>query len=178
MGLGMGGLMVIFRELNRPELVDELATLLIDAVGSGASVGFLPPVGVQEARAYWDDVFVAVAGGGRILSAAFLGGELAGAVQLGLEMRANGSHRAELMKLMVHRRARGNGVGRALMLRAEELARQMGRTLLVLDTRCGDVAEQLYLKLGYVRAGVIPGYARSASGELHSTVFMYKQLDA
>ncbi|HYP06549.1 MAG TPA: GNAT family N-acetyltransferase, partial [Bryobacteraceae bacterium] len=73
---------------------------------------------------------------------------------------------------------RGNGVGRALMLRAEELARQMGRTLLVLDTRCGDVAEQLYLKLGYVRAGVIPGYARSASGELHSTVFMYKQLDA
>jgi acetyltransferase len=93
-----------------------------------------------------------------------------------LEMRANGNHRAEVMKLMVHRRSRGRGLGRELMKQAEAVARGLGRTLLVLDTRRGDVAEQLYTKLGYERAGLIPGYARSASGELHDTVFMYREI--
>jgi acetyltransferase len=115
--------------------------------------------------------------GERTVSAAFLHGQLVGAVQLGLEIRANGLHRAEVMKLMVHPDARGRGVGRGLMLHVETVARRHGRTLLVLDTRCGDTAEELYLQLGYERAGIIPGYARSASGALHDTVFMYKQLD-
>lgn len=169
--------MISLRELKTPELLAELTELLTDAVDSGASIGFLPPVAPDEARAFWANVFQAIAGGTRLLSVGFIDGELAGSVQLGLEVRANGTHRAEVMKLMVHRRMRGRGVGRTLMLRAETLARELRRTLLVLDTRCGDAAEQLYLQLGYRRAGVIPAYARSASGELHDTVFMYKQLE-
>lgn len=171
---------MMFRELRTDEAaahVDELMELLRDTVDGGASIGFLPPVSEQEARSYWLDVFAAVGGGIRTLSVAIQNEQLIGAVQLGLELRPNGMHRAEVMKLMVHRRVRGQGVGRALMIRAEALARELGRSLLVLDTRCGDVAEQLYLRLGYVRAGVIPGYALSASGELHDTVVMYRQLD-
>jgi acetyltransferase len=167
------------RELTANELAgfqNDLADLLCDAVDSGASIGFLPPVLRNEANSYWESVEQAMRNGSRVLIVASDASGIAGAVQLGLEMRANGNHRAEVMKLMVHRRSRGRGLGRELMKQAEVVARGLGRTLLVLDTRRGDVAEQLYTKLGYERAGLIPGYARSASGELHDTVFMYREI--
>jgi acetyltransferase len=167
------------RELTANELAgfqNDLADLLCDAVDSGASIGFLPPVLRNEANSYWESVEQAMRNGSRVLIVASDASGIAGAVQLGLEMRANGNHRAEVMKLMVHRRSRGRGLGRELMKQAEAVARGLGRTLLVLDTRRGDVAEQLYTKLGYERAGLIPGYARSASGELHDTVFMYREI--
>jgi acetyltransferase len=167
------------RELTANELAgfqNDLADLLCDAVDSGASIGFLPPVLRNEANSYWESVKQAMRNGSRVLIVASDASGIAGAVQLGLEMRANGNHRAEVMKLMVHRRSRGRGLGRELMKQAEVVARGLGRTLLVLDTRRGDVAEQLYTKLGYERAGLIPGYARSASGELHDTVFMYREI--
>ena len=167
------------RELTANELAgfqNDLADLLCDAVDSGASIGFLPPVLRNEANSYWESVEQAMRNGSRVLIVASDASGIAGAVQLGLEMRANGNHRAEVIKLMVHRRSRGRGLGRELMKQAEAVARGLGRTLLVLDTRRGDAAEQLYTKLGYERAGVIPRYARSASGELHDTVFMYREI--
>lgn len=82
------------------------------------------------------------------------------------------------MKLMVRTTARRRGIGRQLMLETERVAREAGRTLLVLDTRRGDPSQSLYASLGYSVAGVIPGYARSASGLLHDTVFMYRTLSA
>jgi acetyltransferase len=154
----------------------QFCELLADAVQDGASVGFLPPLDPIEALEYWDTVREAIIEGSRILLAAYAGEELLGSVQLGLEMRANGSHRAEVMKLLVSTKARRRGLGVALMQAAEAAARQLGRTLLVLDTRKGDPSWQLYQKLGYSIAGEIPGYARSANGELHSTVFFYKAI--
>jgi ribosomal protein S18 acetylase RimI-like enzyme len=153
-----------------------LADLLQDAVHSGASVGFLPPLDDAEAQAYWQGVVAALRTPWRILLVAQTETELTGTVQLGLESRANGSHRAEVMKLMVHTTHRRGSIGRALMAALEAEARLAGRTTLVLDTRAGDPSEQLYTQLGYCRAGVIPEYARSANGALHSTVFMYKLL--
>lgn len=155
---------------------DSLVEVLRDTVDGGASIGFLPPLKEDEAREYWRSVFDALQSGGRVLLLAENDTGVVGSVQLGLEPRANGRHRAEVMKLMVHRKARGMGVGKALMAKAHSEARELGRTLLVLDTRRGDTAEQLYCKLGYREAGVIPEYARSASGELHDTVFMYLKL--
>jgi acetyltransferase len=174
--------MASLRELSPEEVLAHqaaLADLLWDTVDSGASVGFLPPLARNEAIEYWDGVASALRAGGRILAVAEMDNRIVGAVQLALELRANGNHRAEVMKLMVHRHARGQGIGRELMHRIESLARENGRTLIVLDTRsgCGDAAEQLYYKLGYQKAGVIPGYARSASGNLDDTVFLYRRLD-
>jgi acetyltransferase len=154
-----------------------LAELLIDAVDSGASVGFLPPLSREDADAYWRTVAGALTAGHRILLAVFDAAGLAGSVQLDLPAMPNGAHRAEVVKLFVHRRARGRGLARALMAAVEAEARQAGRTLLVLDTRAGDAAERLYEAIGYVRAGTIPRYARSASGELHATVFLYRWLE-
>jgi ribosomal protein S18 acetylase RimI-like enzyme len=69
-------------------------------------------------------------------------------------------------------------VGQALMAALEAAAREAGRSLLVLDTRQGDTSELLYAKIGYLKAGTIPGYARSASGELDACVFYYRWLES
>lgn len=159
------------------EYLDSLIALLQDTVESGASVGFVPPVPESDARAYWAGVRNAVAAGSRIVVAAVEDSVL-GSVQLDLAGMPNARHRAEVMKLMVHRAARRRGIGKALMLALEDAARGANRRLLVLDTRPGDPAEQLYLALGYARAGVIPHYALSARGTLDPTVYMYRELDS
>jgi ribosomal protein S18 acetylase RimI-like enzyme len=99
-----------------------------------------------------------------------------GSVQLHLEVRPNGRHRAEVAKLMVHPDARRRGIGRQLMRALETVALRERRTLLVLDTREGDPSNALYASLGYVEVGRIPRYARSASGRLDASVFYYKEL--
>ena len=156
--------------------VPELAALLQDAVHSGAAVGFLPPLPLAEAEAYWREVVQAVRGAGRILLMATGDGALVGTVQLDPAARPNGRHRAEVTKVLVHSTHRRQGVGRALMLAIEAEAARAGRSTLVPDTRLGDSGEALYASLGYQRAGVIPPYARSANGTLHATVVMYKLL--
>jgi acetyltransferase len=155
-----------------------LAALLQDAVASGASIGFLPPLAAEEAAAYWDAVAAAVADGSRlVLVARGPAGGIAGSVQLDLATRANARHRAEVVRLMVHRDARRRGWGRALMEAVEAHAARLGRTTLVLDTRQGDPAEALYRSLGWQLAGAIPRYARSADGRLEATAIYYRLVD-
>jgi GNAT superfamily N-acetyltransferase len=161
----------VFR--HRPALV----ALLQDAVDGGASVGFLPPLGAEEARAYWESVAAAREDGGRRLwIARATDGGIVGTVQLDLAGQANGHHRAEVIKLMVVSSARRRGIGRLLMEAAEAEARRLGRTTLVLDTRQGDPSEALYRGMGWQPAGAIPRYARSADSTLHTTAFYYKLL--
>lgn len=156
---------------------DDLIELLQDAVDSGASVGFLPPLGREEASAYWRDIFHEIATGKRLVLGAIDGDRLVGSAQLELASKANALHRAEVQRVLVHRRARRRGIAEQMMTMLEKLASERGRTLLVLDTRQGDPSELLYQKVGYSVAGVIPGYARSAMGELDGSVFYYKRLD-
>lgn len=153
----------------------DLVTLLRDAVDSGASIGFLPPLAPETAVAYWQEVIEALPTG-RVLLVARDSRRLTGTVQLDPAGRPNGLHRAEVAKLMVHTSRRRQGIGRALMEAVEDEARALGRTTLVLDTREGDPSEALYRSLGYTAAGRIPAYARSADGSLDATVFYYKLL--
>ena len=155
---------------------DALTALLTDTVDGGASVGFLAPLDRRTAEEYWTGVADAIECGGRILVAVWADRALAGAVQLQPSATPNGRHRGGVMKLMVHRRFRGHGVAAQLMAAVEEEALRQGISLLVLDTRQGDVAERLYRRLGWQEAGVVPRYARSADGTLHATVIFYKEL--
>ncbi len=157
--------------------LDEFATLLQNVVHAGASIGFLPPLTHADAADYWSGVAGFLPDGDRVLLAAYADDELVGTVQLDLERRPNGNHRGEVMKLMVHTDWRRQGVAQALMAAVERRAEREARTLLVLDTRQGDAAEQLYRRLGYSEAGVIPAYARSADGGLDATIIMYKLLE-
>lgn len=156
----------------------ELAALLREAVLDGYSVGFLPPFPLDEALGYWRIVLDDLARGKRVvLAAADGGGRLLGSVQLELAWKPNAPHRVELQKLLVFRDARSRGLGRSLMLAAEEAARALGRTLIVLDTQTESVAHTLYLRLGYRETGAIPHFALMPDGSYTPTTILYKRLD-
>jgi ribosomal protein S18 acetylase RimI-like enzyme len=167
------------RELSADEAesrVDELSAVLADAVESGASVSFLLPFTPSMGRAFWEKVIAAVRDQGAVLLGAIQAGELVGTVQLRLDTPANQQHRGEVVKLLVHRKARGLGVGRALMQTLEQSAAKRGRVLLVLDTHEGSPASKLYRSLGFVCAGTIPGYAQLPLGGFGDTSVYYKDL--
>lgn len=160
--------------------LDELASLLADAVRHGASIGYTRPLDASEVRAYWRNVAADVAAGCKVLLAACdERGRLMGSGQLALETRTNGRHRAEVQKVMVRHSARGRGIGGALMQRLEEAAQADGRTLLFLDTSIGTAgAAAFYRKLGYAYAGGIPDYAANPDGRLVANAIFYKLLPA
>ena len=163
---------------SAPALLAQLTDLLIDAVAHGASLGFLSVITREEVADYWRKIFTDLAGGGRLVLAAFDGvGRLTGAAQLALELRPNGRHRAEVQKVLVFHAARGRGIGAALMTRVEAEARVHGRTLLFLDTSVGEAgAVKFYERLGYALAGGIPDYAANPDGTLVPNVIFYKRL--
>lgn len=103
-------------------------------------------------------------------------GRVSGTVSLALPDKPNSRHRAELVKLMVARSVRGQGLGRRLPAVAEDAAARAGITLLHLDTETGSPAEHLYRTAGWTRAGTIPDYAASPDGAPRPTTLYYKRL--
>lgn len=154
----------------------QLAELLIDCVDGGASVSFMHPLPMPRALAFWRGVADGVAGGARALLVAEDGDGIVGTVQLILEQPENQPHRADVSKMLVHRRARRNGLGADLMRAAEQLGRDCGKTLLVLDTVTGADGERLYARLGWQRCGVIPNFALMPDGVPCATTYFYRAL--
>jgi len=156
--------------------IQELSDVLIDCVEGGASVSFMLPIARATAVAFWRGVAAGVEQRERILIAAQnAAGQIIGSVQLIFAQAENQPHRADIAKMLVHRRSRRHGVGAALLAAAESAALGAGKTLLVLDTASGE-AERLYSKLGWQRCGVIPGYALLPGGGLCDTTFFYRTL--
>ena len=158
--------------LTADEIV-ALVDVLVACVAEGASLGFHAPLTPEVARAWWERF----PREGVILLVAERGGRIVGTAQLHDEESANGTHRGEVAKLLVHPAQRRQGIARALMATLETEAIAAGKTLLHLDTREGDPSNDLYAALGYREAGRIPGWARDASGVLSTTVFWYKPLE-
>jgi GNAT superfamily N-acetyltransferase len=152
-----------------------LADVLIDCVDGGASIGFMDPLSPSAALAFWRRVADDVERGARALLVAEDAAGIVGTVQLALELPENQPHRADLSKMLVHRRARCRGVGAMLLRAAEEAARENGRSLLVLDT-ANDSAERLYERFGWIRVGVVPGFALMPDGAPCDTTFFYRRL--
>ncbi len=156
--------------------IDGLADVLIDCVEGGASVSFMHPLTRQRAVTFWRRVAQGVAAGERVLLVAEDAHGLCGTVQLAFDLPENQPHRADLSKMLVHRRARRQGLGAALLGAAEAAARECGKSLLVLDTVTGGDGARLYARLGWVRVGDIPGYALMPRGGLCSTTVYYREL--
>jgi GNAT superfamily N-acetyltransferase len=154
----------------------ELAAVLIDCVHGGASVGFMTPLDLPKALAFWRRIAGEVEGGARVLLVAEQDGAIVGTVQVVLEQPENQPHRGDISKMLVHRRARQHGVGGLLMRAAEDAARANGKTLLVLDT-ASDAADRLYIRSGWTLVGTVPDFALWPEGGYCSTRFYYRRLD-
>ncbi|GHC68602.1 GNAT family N-acetyltransferase [Limoniibacter endophyticus] len=168
-------------ELDAPAIEKRLLALskiLADSVADGAAVSFMMPFSYEDAALFWvTQVQPEMAVGRRRVFGAERDGELLGTVQLITGMPPNQHHRCEIAKMIVHPRARRLGIGRALMNHALKCARELGKTLVTLDTRTGDVAEPLYFSLGFEVAGVIPDFAWNPDGKArHATTYMFRRL--
>ena len=157
--------------------LQELAEVLIDCVAGGASVSFMHPLAPGKALGFWRAVADDVARGERALLVAEDAQGTVGTVQLILAQPENQAHRADVAKMLVHRRARRLGLGEALMQAAEATALECGKTLLMLDTTVGMDAERLYTRLGWQRFGEVPGHALLAHGGLSDTAFFYRSMN-
>jgi GNAT superfamily N-acetyltransferase len=150
-----------------------LAQVLLDAIEDNVGVSFMPGLTEAEAEAWWRTV---VAPERAIVLAARDSEGVVGTVQIQPSWAPNQPHRGDVAKLMVHRRARRRGIGRALMEAVEMEARAAGYTLLLLDTRKDDHPERLYASMGWVRVGEVPDFALNPDGSMCTTVFYYKPL--
>jgi GNAT superfamily N-acetyltransferase len=156
--------------------IEGLSDVLVDCVEGGASVSFMLPLTQERARTFWQGLAEDVAQGRRLLFVARDAAGIVGTVQVILGQPENQPHRADIAKMLVHRRGRRGGVGAALIRAAEDGARAAGKTLLVLDTATGSAAERLYERLGWHRVGVIPDYALWPQGGLCATTVFYRRL--
>lgn len=174
----MSGAITVKRltRLDSPQQ-EALARVLVDCVEGGASVGFLAPLSLEKAFAFFSRVAQGVEKGERAILAAIDSHGICGTVQLLWDLPENQPHRADLAKLLVHRRARGQGIATALLNQAEAVARAQGKTLLVLDTVTESDAHRLYARLGWTAVGNIPDYALMPDGSPCSTTYFFKNLD-
>jgi GNAT superfamily N-acetyltransferase len=159
--------------------IEGLSDVLIDCVEGGASVNFMLPMTRAKAHMLWRNASAGVARGDRVLLVAEdAQGAIVGTVQVIWAQPENQPHRGDVAKMLVHRRARKQGVGAALLAAAEREAFNAGKTLLVLDTVTGADAERMYERHGWQRCGVIPNYALWPDGRPCATTVFFKSLSA
>jgi GNAT superfamily N-acetyltransferase len=161
--------------LTQPDL-QALSQVLIDCVEGGASVSFMLPMTHAKAERFWRGVSDSAARGERVIYLAEDTNGIVGTAQIVWAQPENQPHRADVAKMLVHRRGRRQGVGAALLAAAEQGALQRGKTLLVLDTVTGSDGERLYAANGWQRCGEIPNYALWPDGRLCPTTIFYKSL--
>jgi ribosomal protein S18 acetylase RimI-like enzyme len=160
------------------EVIAALAEILVEVVANGGSVSFMHPLARETAAEFWKDSLARAEQGRCVVLGAWENRELIGTVTLDLAMPPNQPHRAEIAKLMTRVSYRGRGIARGLMIEAERIAVERGRTLLVLDTAEDGGAAGLYERLGYQRVGVIPDYALKPHGGLTGTIIYFKKIGA
>ena len=163
---------------SEPDVIATLAEILIETVAHGGSVSFMHPLAPRTAEAFWEASLAAADRGERIVLGARDGDALIGAVTLLLDCPPNQPHRAEIAKMMTRVKHRGRGVARDLMVVAERMAIEQGRTLLTLDTAAEEGAAGLYEKMGFQKAGLIPDYALKPHGGLTGTILYWKRIGA
>jgi len=156
--------------------IPALSSLMEDSIEDNASMGFMAPYDAEAVQAFWQDVASNVAAGTTLLAVAVSDGEIVGTVQAALAQKPNQPHRADVMKLIVLRRHRGQGIARNLMEALDAVCLSHNRWLLVLDTATGSDAEAIYPRLGWQKAGVVPDYALYPDGGYCPTTFFYKRL--
>ncbi len=153
--------------------IEQLSTLLVDVVASGASVGYLPPLDPETACSYWSKALDPLID----LLVAERNGQIVGTVQIERSPKQNARHRGEVCKLLVDPACQRQGIGRILMEAIVIEARAQGLRLLHLDTDAEDHSNAFYRALGWTEVGTIPMWAEAADGSIPGTTFYYLLLE-
>ena len=159
--------------------LDEFADMLLQSVSDGASIGFVQPFALEDARAFWlERVVPGLKTGAIVLFEARVDSAVVGTVQLVLPNMPNQTHKGDVAKMMVHPNFRRRGVARELMEALLAEARRRDLKMLTLDTRTGDKAQPLYASYGFSVAGEIPMFAIDPDNpkKLDGTTYMFKWL--
>lgn len=158
------------------QALPELAVLFRDVVNETGTLGFFPTMADDESLNYWLSLRAELRAGTRILLAAYDGERIVGSGQLEFPKWPSAHHRAEIHKVFVAKEMRGRGVGELVVRSLQKVAKLRGRTLLLLNARNGGPGERLYLKLGFRKVGVIPGYAARVDGGRSDSAVFYKEI--
>ena len=173
---------IVIEEWSEPDgkTISELASLTLDVVRGGASVGFMGNLSHEEARNFWQQILVKATAGKIVLLIAknTSSDQIVGTAQLQIDLPRNQPHRADVAKMLVHSSFRRRGLAESLLNRIEQLAKTLGKSLLVLDTVSYSPAHALYLKCGWKVVGEIPNYALLPDGTPCGTTYFYKSLIA
>lgn len=156
--------------------LEELAAILVDAVASGGSVNFLSGFSQVDGVAFWRGQLEGLSSGEKLLFVGDDGARLVATVLLMFAPQPNAPHRADIGKMLVLSSLRRQGLGRRLLMAAEQAARDSGRSLLLLDTERGSAGERLYRRCGWTEYGWVPGHFIRTDGRLGDTTMFYKRL--
>ncbi len=150
-----------------------LCEILIDSVEGGAAVSFIVPMTMEKALPFWKSALASHARGERVLLVAEMDGRIEGTVQVVFAPQENQDYRSDIAKMLVHSRARRQGIGEALLRAAEDCSRDHGRNLIVLDTQTDGPGDRLYSRCGWIKFGEIPDFAWNASGKFREAASFY-----
>ncbi|KAF6813721.1 Acetyltransferase [Colletotrichum musicola] len=178
----------IFSPTDHSHLIPYLAAIHASCISQDRTLAtFLPPLSHEKLLGWWKERIAEVTAGTRMMLILLdesepgtkpKGTELMGVVMLRMPYSETGPFRGFVEKLLVSPKFRGRGGARMLMSALEGESIRRGRTLLMLDTEAGSVAEMMYRKFGYVEVGRIPNYGISPAvpRQLKDEVFFYKHL--
>ncbi|KAJ4189679.1 N-acetyltransferase domain-containing protein [Fusarium falciforme] len=180
------GTVALFSPSQHGHLIPYLAAIHASCITHDRTIAtFLPPLSHEKLLAWWKERIAEVADGKRLIFILLnesepgsrpKGSDVMGVVMLAMPSSETGPFRGVVEKLLVHKTFRGRGGARTLVSALEAEAARRGRTVLLLDTEAGSVAEEVYRKFGYVELGQIPRYGLSPTGELKDGTFFYKHL--
>ena len=148
----------------------------VDRIMAVMAAAFDPAFGEAWTRRQVEDALLV--GNCHYLLAAGDGAPLHGAESVhGFALTRGGFEEEELLLFAVLPQSRGRGIGRALLQRFIDDARERGAHRLFLEMRRDNPAESLYRKLGFVPVGERRQYYRTPNGARIDAITFARDLD-
>ncbi|KAK3939805.1 hypothetical protein QBC46DRAFT_262381 [Diplogelasinospora grovesii] len=179
----------VFSQDRHGGFLPYMAALHASCIMADQMVGpFLPPLANERLLAWWKERIAEANQGTRVIVLLLpdtcvpesahkpQGPELRGLAMLKLSQSETGSFRGHIDAVLVGRNFRRQGGARQLVLALEFEAAKRRRTLLLVDTETGSVAEEAFKKFGYVEIGKVPQFSRGLHNGKKGETFFYKEL--
>jgi GNAT superfamily N-acetyltransferase len=158
------------------DLRAELLRCWTDVSNAGGAVGFGPPVTQDDVAPVLDRLIDGVRSGRDVLAVLSLDDATAGFATLVGSLSPLRRHWGTVLRVQVHPRHQGRGLGKALMGGVHDIARGLGWEFVHLTARGGTGVDAFYRGLGYREFGRLPGAIRVAPGDDRDEIMLVCRL--